>query len=99
MVGRLQSARISLLGKSQCFGIAVLGCSLVIRLCLQQAPPQPSKESTGCAHGGAIDSDTADSNSRRVNGLGKTLRTPSWRATTLEEPIPRLSLAERSRIG
>jgi hypothetical protein len=34
-----------------------------------------------------------------VNGFGKTLRTPSWRATAPEEPVPCLNLAESSRIG
>ena len=58
-----------------------------------------SMGSRASAHGPSIDSPTADSNSPRVNGFGRTLRTPSWRATSLEEPVPRLNLAERSSIG
>ena len=54
---------------------------------------------TNPAHGPLIDSPTADSNSARVNGFGRTLRTPSWRATEIEEPVPSLNLAERSSIG
>jgi hypothetical protein len=76
-----------------------MACRHPGRMC-QPTQPRRGAQNQRCAQiESAITSSTAASNSSRLNGFGRTLRTPRRRAASTDAPNPRRNRPEMTRTG